>query len=181
MVEVTVSSETIYRGRVVTLRVDTVQLPNGTITKREIVEHSGAVGIVAVDTQDNILLVRQFRKAVERELLEIPAGGIDPGESIEDAVRRELHEETGYIPSIIEPLTGFYSSAGFCTEYMHVYLATGLRLAEAAPEEDEIIATQWVPFREALAMVERGEICDAKSVAGLYALWYRRTAGAQRR
>ena len=96
--EKTLSSQLIYDGRAVKLRVDTVQMASGRETTREIVEHSDCVAIIAVDADDNILLVNQFRKPVEKELLEIPAGGIDPGEDPIDCVRRELREETGYLP-----------------------------------------------------------------------------------
>ncbi|GAI22032.1 unnamed protein product, partial [marine sediment metagenome] len=124
--EETLSSETIYSGRVVTLRVDEVRLPGGRQTKREVVEHSDCVAIVAVDADDNVLLVRQFRKPVEKDLLEIPAGCIEPGEEPVATARREMREETGYLPRSIKRMGGFYSTPGFCTEYLHLYLATDL-------------------------------------------------------
>jgi len=124
--EKTLSSQLIYDGRAVRLRVDTVRMADGRETSREVVEHSDCVAIVAVDADNNVLLVRQFRKPIEKELLEIPAGGIDPGEDPVTAVRRELQEEIGYLPNKVERLGGFYSTPGYCTEYLHLYLAADL-------------------------------------------------------
>ena len=103
--EKTISSDLIYEGRAVKLRVDTVKMPNDRTTTREIVEHSDCVAIVAVDADDNVLLVKQFRKPIEKDLLEIPAGGIEPGEEPLATVRREMREETGYLPNNIRYLT----------------------------------------------------------------------------
>ncbi|GAI27811.1 unnamed protein product, partial [marine sediment metagenome] len=124
--EKTLSSQLVYEGRAVKLRVDTVKMPSGRETTREIVEHSDCVAIIAIDASDNVLLVNQFRKPVEKELLEIPAGGIEPDEDPVAAVCREMQEETGYLPGKVERLGGFYSSPGYCTEYLHLYLATDL-------------------------------------------------------
>lgn len=162
-----ISSRHIYEGHILNLRVDTVRLASGRTTEREIVEHGDCVAIVALDDEDNVLLVRQFRKPAERDLLEIPAGGIEPGEDPAACVQRELGEETGYAAGQLQRIGGFYSSPGFCTEYMHLYLATELRPRVLAPEEDESIAVMKVPFPKALGMIEAGEICDAKSIAGL--------------
>ena len=126
MEEKLVSSEFIFKGRAVNLRVDTVELPDGRRTTREIVEHPECVAVIPVDGDGNILLVRQYRHAAGKSLLEIPAGGIDPGEDAEAAVRREMSEETGFSPRTVTRLGGFYSSPGFCTEYLHLYLATDL-------------------------------------------------------
>ena len=172
--EPTISSQRIYEGRVLNLRVDTVRLPNGRTTEREIVEHVDCVAIVALDDEDNVLLVRQFRKPAERDLLEIPAGGIEPGEDPATCVQRELREETGYAAGQLQRIGGFYSSPGFCTEYMHLYLATELRPHPLAPAEDESIEVVKVPFSRALGMVETGEICDAKSIVGLLMVQARR-------
>ena len=107
MAEETLSSRLIFEGRAVRLRVDTVRTPDGRETTREIVEHEECVAVIAVDEEGDILLVRQFRKPAEKELLEIPAGGIDPGETPEDSVRREMREETGFLPRKLEKLGGF--------------------------------------------------------------------------
>jgi len=165
--EPTISSRRIYEGCILNLRVDTVRLTSGRTTEREIVEHGDCVAVVAIDDEDNVLLVRQFRKPAERDLLEIPAGGIEPGEDPAACVQRELGEETGYAAGQLQRIGGFYSSPGFCTEYMHLYLAMGLRPRALAPEEDESIEVIKVPLSRALEMIEANEICDAKSIAGL--------------
>ncbi|GAH37906.1 unnamed protein product [marine sediment metagenome] len=165
--EKTLSSQLIYDGRAVKLRVDTVRMPGGRETRREIVEHRDCVAIVAVDADDNVLLVNQFRKSVEKELLEIPAGGIDPGEDPVTTVRREMQEETGYLPGKVEKLGGFYSSPGFCTEYLHLYLATDLTPSPLYAEDTESIKLVRVPISQIPSLIASGSICDAKSIAGL--------------
>lgn len=165
--ERTLHSQRIYEGKIVNLRVDTVELPSGKKTKREIVEHGGCTAIVALDSEKNVLLVRQYRKAVERMLLEIPAGGIEPGEEPLEGARRELEEETGFSAERWEHLSLFYTSPGFCTEFMHLYLATELQPAERAADDDEHIEVIRVPLKKSLELIDSGEICDAKSIAGL--------------
>ena len=165
--EKTLSSRLIYDGRAVRLRVDTVRLPSGRETTREIVEHGDCVAIIAVDDKDNVLLVNQFRKPVERELLEIPAGGIEPGEEPVDCVRRELREETGFLPQKVERLGGFYSTPGYCNEYLHLYLATDLVLRPLQAEDSESIRLVRVPLAQIPGLITSGSICDAKSIAGL--------------
>lgn len=165
--ERTLHTESVYKGRVVNLRVDTVELPSGRKTKREIVEHGQCVAIVAIDAQENVILVRQFRKPVEGSLLEVPAGGVDPGEEPSDCARRELEEETGYSAQNLAYLGGFYTSPGFCTEYMHLFLATGLEPGEQAPEADETIEVIHIPLVKIPELITSGEICDAKSITGL--------------
>ena len=167
--EKTLSSQLIYDGRAVKLRVDTVRMADGRETKREIVEHSECVAIVAVDADNNVLLVRQFRKSIEKELLEIPAGGIDPGEDPVTTVRRELQEETGYLPRRVERLGGFYSAPGYCTEYLHLCLAADLVPSQLHAEDTESISLVPVPLSEIPRLIASGGICDAKSIAGLYA------------
>lgn len=177
MAEETQSSRMVFEGRALKLRVDTVKLPSGKETTREIVEHENCVAIVALDDADNILLVKQYRKAVEKELLEIPAGGIDPGETPEDAVCREMREETGLLPQRVERLAGFYSSPGFCTEYLHLYLATDLVPKPLKAEDSESITLVHVPLKEVTGLIASGAIVDAKSIAGLLAfLEYQKSA-----
>jgi ADP-ribose pyrophosphatase len=147
--------------------VDTVQKPSGRKTTREIVEHEDCVAIVAIDSENNVLLVRQFRKAVERALLEVPAGGIDAGEDPIQCVCRELQEETGYFPERVERLGGFYSAPGYSTEYLYLYLATELRPSRLYAEDTESIELVRVPLRQITSLIASGEICDAKSIAGL--------------
>ncbi len=143
------------------------RLPDGRQTTREIVEHADCVAIVAIDADDNVLLVKQFRKAVEKELLEIPAGGIDAGEDPEDAVRREMREETGYLPKKLERLGGFYSAPGYCTEYLYLYLATDLVPSPLQAEDTAEIKLVRVPLAEIPGLIDSGSIRDAKSIAGL--------------
>ena len=165
--EKTLSSQLIYDGRAVKLRVDTVQMADGRETSREIVEHSDCVAIVAIDANNNVLLVNQFRKSVDRELLEIPAGGIESGEDPVATVRRELQEETGYLPRKVERLGGFYSTPGYCTEYLYLYLATDLIPSQLRAEDTENIRLVRVPVSEISSIITSGSICDAKSIAGL--------------
>jgi len=165
--EKTLSSQLIYEGRAVKLRVDTVQVPSGRETTREIVEHGDCVAIIAIDANDNVLLVNQFRKPVEKELLEIPAGGIKPGEDPVDCVCRELREETGYLPGKVERLGGFYSTPGYCTEYLYLYLATDLTPSPLQAEDTENIRLVRVPLSQIPSLITSGKICDAKSIAGL--------------
>jgi ADP-ribose pyrophosphatase len=165
--ERTLESKMVYKGSIVNLRVDAVELPGGRRTRREIVEHSDCVAIVALDAGDNVLLVRQFRKPVEQMLLEIPAGGVEPDEEPLACAYRELREETGYLAGKMEHLGGFYTSPGFCTEYMHLFLATELRRGETDMDYDESIELVRIPLSKAVELIASGEICDAKSIAGL--------------
>ena len=174
--EKTLSSQLIYEGRTVRLRVDIVQISSGWETTREIVEHNDCVAIIAIDANDNVLLVNQFRKPVEKELLEIPAGGIEPDENPVITVRRELQEETGYLPQKVERLSGFYSSPGYCTEYLHLYLATDLIPSQLYAEDTASIRLLRVPVTKITSLVASSSICDAKSIAGLLTfLEYRKT------
>ena len=162
-----VKREYIYRGRILNLRLDTVRVPNGDEALREVVEHPGAVVIVALDAQDHVLLVRQYRHAAGQELLELPAGTLEKNESPVAAAPRELQEETGYTAQRWEALASFYSSPGIMTEEMHVYLARDLTAGASHPDDDEDLQLERLPLAEVLARVARGEIKDAKSIAGL--------------
>jgi len=165
--ERTLSSEHVFHGRSVALRVDSVQKPNGQAVTREVVEHNPCVAVVVVDEQERILLERQFRYPVGKFLLEIPAGGIDPGEGPLDAVRRELQEEIGYLPQTIEELGGFYSVPGYGTEYLYCYLATDLVPSRLAAEDTDAIELVPVAVGQIPRLITSGEICDAKSIASL--------------
>ena len=165
--EKTLSSQPVYSGRVVKLRVDTVKLASGRETKREIVEHSDCVAIVVTDGDNNVLLVKQFRKPAEKELLEIPAGGIEAGEDPLTTVQRELSEETGYRAKKVTRLGGFYSAPGYCTEYLHLFLATELAPNHLIAEDTEEIEVVRVALSQIPELITSGAICDAKSIAGL--------------
>jgi len=165
--EPTINSHLAFQGRLINVRVDTVTLPQGNLTTREIVEHSECVCVVPLDEQGNVILVRQYRKAVGESLLEVPAGGIEAGESPGEAVVRELKEETGFTADKIEHLSDFWTTPGFCTELMHSYVATGLRPGTMRPEDDERIRVVKVPLERVPDMVRSGEIRDAKSIASL--------------
>jgi ADP-ribose pyrophosphatase len=165
--EKVVSSKLIYKGRAFTVRVDTIQTPDGRETTRDVIEHSECVAIVAVDNDGKVLLVNQYRLPTGKYLLEIPAGGIDGNENPEDAVRREMQEETGYLPQKVEKLGGFYSAPGFCTEYLHLYLAMDLEPSRLVAEDTESITLKRIEPDKITGLIFSGEICDAKSIAGL--------------
>ena len=169
----------IYAGRVVTLRLKYLPQPDGRRHLREIVEHAPGAAVVAVDHAGQVLLVRQLRPAVDAALLELPAGLVDPGETPVDCARRELAEETGYAASALEPLLSFYTSPGFSTELIHVFVATDLREGVVAHDEEEDIELVRLPLEQAIRQVTEGEISDAKTVAGLLA--YARRASAHNR
>jgi ADP-ribose pyrophosphatase len=167
MSEKTISSRTVFDGRAIKLRVDTVMTDDGRTTTREVVEHIDCVAVVAIDAVKNVLLVRQFRQSIGKELLEIPAGGIEPGETPEKAVEREMREETGFQPERVERLGGYYSSPGFCTEYLHLYLASDLVPNPLTAEDTQGIQLVSVTPDQITALIRSGTICDSKSVAGL--------------
>ena len=161
------STRQIYNGQVVKLRDDTVRIPDGGETTREIVEHSDCIAIIAIDDNDNVLLGSQFRQAIDRELLEIPAGGIEADEDPLAAMRRELREETGFLPRKVERLGGFYSAPGYCSEYLHLYLATNLTHSPLYAEDTEGISLVRIPISEIPSLIAAEKIIDAKSIAGL--------------
>lgn len=171
MTEKILRSEYLYRGSILKLRLDQVRLDNQNVVSREIVEHRGAVAIVALDDQARVLLVRQYRVGAARETLEIPAGTLEEGEDPAVCAIRELKEETGYSAGEWKPLGSFFSSPGFCTEKMFLFLARGLTAGTATPEDDESIAVEWLPLAEAVDAIERGEIVDAKTMVGLLRVW----------
>lgn len=161
------TSKIIYEGNILILRVDQVVLPDGSIGSREVVEHSGAVAVVALDDTGNVMLVKQFRYATGEELIEIPAGKINYGENPEECAVRELREETGYDAKEIIKLASFYSTPGFTNEKLHLFLATGLNYVGQHLDQDEFVEVSKVKLARALNMVDSGEIKDAKSITGL--------------
>lgn len=156
-------TERFYDGKVVNLRIDSFRLANGQEARMEIVEHAEVVHVLPVDDAGRLMLVRQYRAAVGKELLETPAGGIEPDETPEMAAQRELREETGYRAENFRLLSSVYSSPGFCTELNHLFVATGLSYDPLDPDTDEDIALVPVTLAEAEAMVTSGGIGDAKS------------------
>lgn len=168
MTEKTLSSKVVFKGRALKMRVDTVLTAEGRQSTREVVERSDCVAVIAVDNAGNILLEKQFRQAVGKELLEIPAGGIDEGETPEAAVTREMREETGFRPRKIEKLTGFYSSPGYATEYLYLYLATDLVPDPLSAEDTAGIDLVRVLVKKIPEMIASGKIEDSKSIAGLF-------------
>ncbi len=175
--EPTISSRHIYSGRIIDVRVDTVRLQNGRESTREIVDHAPSICVVPVDAEGNVLMVRQYRKPTGGFLLEVPAGGIEEGESPEEATRRELQEEIGHTADRLESLSSFWLAPGWCSEYMYAFLATGLSPANLDSDEDEFIEVVRVPLSEALDVITSGQVQDAKSVASL--LLAARTLGSE--
>ena len=161
------SEREIFRGRIIRLVHRRMVLPNGRRTRFEIVEHPGAVAIVPLFANGDVMLLRQFRPAIQRELYEIPAGTLEPGETPLATARREIVEETGYRARRWRKLGTFYTAPGFCTEKMHLYVARDLSPAEAEADADEILRPVRMPLKKAVEMARRGKIKDAKSIAGL--------------
>ncbi|MCS7275543.1 MAG: NUDIX hydrolase [Dehalococcoidia bacterium] len=170
-----IDSRHLYRGRILNLRLDTVELPRGGTAQREIVEHGDVAAIVPIDHLGNVVLVRQFRLAVGSDLLEVPAGGIDPGETPEEAAQRELAEETGLRARQLRRLGGFYVSPGYTSEFIHVFLAQGLEPTSVTADPDEDIVVERVQLSRSLELIREGAIRDAKSIVGL--LWAARELG----
>lgn len=169
--EKTLSSEKIFSGKIISLQVDEVELPNGRTSKREIVKHPGAVAILPITDENKIVMVEQFRKPLERVIVEIPAGKLEKGEEPIHTAMRELEEETGYVSESLEWLISFYTSPGFADEIVHVYVAKGLSKKEnaASLDEDEFVNILEVTLEDALEMVKEQRIYDAKTV---YAISY---------
>lgn len=162
-----VSRRSIYKGRVVELGVDRIVEPSGAEVEREIVRHRGAAVLLAVTPEKRVLFVRQYRYAAGEEMLEVPAGTLDPGERAEATASRELVEETGYFPRRLEKLAEFFPSPGILTELMHLFLATDLERRRAAPEEDEHLEILEIPWDEALALEPGRDVRDGKTLVAL--------------
>jgi ADP-ribose pyrophosphatase len=166
----------VFSGRVLTLNLERVELPNGRIADLEIAHHPGGAAIVAVDDAGRVCLLRQFRHATGGWLVELPAGKLDNREPPIDCARRELAEEAGVTAGEWTELGDFYSSPGILTEVIHLFLARDLAASDLRPEEHEVFDVSWVPLDEAVAMAARGELRDAKTVIGL--LWARERLAA---
>ena len=167
LTEKCLESREVYKGRVLRLRVDTVALPNGKTSLREVVEHPGGVGILALDENVCVPMVTQYRYAFSRTLLEIPAGKREPGEEPFVTARRELREETGAIAESWTPLGSLIASPGCYDEVLHLYLARGLTFGDTHPDEDEFLSVRRIPFQELVQRGLSGEIQDGKTVTAV--------------
>lgn len=166
--ETTLSSEKIYEGAIIDVVKDTVRLPDGKTSIREVVRHPGGVSVCAVDHDLNVYFVRQFRYPFGEVLLELPAGKLDKdGEEPASAAARELKEETGLVASDLVSLGQIYSSVGFCDEVIHMYMAVNIEQQGQCLDEGEFVRVEKMPLATAVQMVLRGEIKDAKTVASL--------------
>ncbi|MBI5698764.1 NUDIX hydrolase [Candidatus Saganbacteria bacterium] len=167
MQERTIKSKKIYKGRIISVRDDTVRMATGRVTSREVVEHPGAVGVIALTSKSEIILVRQYRKPVEQVMLEIPAGLFNKGENLAAAAKRELEEETGYKAGKIKKVFSAFMSPGYSTERFHYFLTKDLKKTSQRYEEDEHIKVVKLPLLKAWHMVKSGQIKDNKTIVGI--------------
>ena len=165
--EKTINSDRIYTGKTISLKVDTVEVDNRGYQKREIIEHQGAVAIVAITDLNEIVLIKQFRKAVEKTIWEIPAGKLENGETPKECAERELREETGYSAENIKLIKKFFTTPGFSNQKIYMYLATDLSIGECDFDIDESIETYKIDIEKAYDMVMNNEIEDAKTIIGI--------------
>ncbi len=167
LTEKTLSSEKIFDGRILHVRRDTVLLPNGHQSTREVVDHPGGVCVLALDDQERVLVVSQFRYPYGEVLRELPAGKLEYGEDPAQAAIRELREETGAVAGTFQPLGELYPSPGYCGEIIRMYLARDLSFGNTDPDEDEFLGLERVPFSQLVEQVLSGEIKDAKTIAAV--------------
>lgn len=166
--EVTLSTQPIFEGKIISLQVDTVRLPNGKTATREIVKHPGAVAVLAL-VDDKMLVVEQYRKPLERNQIEIPAGKLDAGEDPLEAAKRELEEETGYSCDTMKLVCSFYTSPGFANEIIHLYVAEQLIKGDAHLDEDEFLDVESITLEQAQQYMREQRISDAKTITAVYA------------
>lgn len=164
LTETVLSTEQVFDGRRINVRVDKVAMADGRRTQREVVEHPDAVVVLAIRDDGDIAFVRQWRHPTGRPLLELPAGRIDPGETPEQTARRELREEVGLDPGRLDYARGFFVAPGFADEFLHGFIARDCVESPLEADEDEELVVEWMPLGEAIGLVETGEIIDAKSV-----------------
>lgn len=169
-------TKNIYSGQVVTLNVDTVQLPNGLTVDLEVVRHPGASAVVPMKDAETVILIRQFRHAAGGFIYEIPAGKLTRGEDPLNCAARELEEEIGYCAGSFELLSSIFTAPGFTDEVIHIYVATGLRPGVQQLDRDEVLEVVEMPLKEAIENIEKGLIRDAKTIVGLQAVYIRRVA-----
>lgn len=162
-----VSQQRLYEGIIVNVRQDKVRLTDGRLTNREVVEHRGGVAVFAMDDQQRVALVRQYRYPMGEVTLELPAGKLEKGEEPRASALRELAEETGLVPGTLTEMGCSYSSPGILSERIYLYFAKDLTQGPAKPDDGEFVETLWVPYQQLLAMAARGEIKDGKTLAGI--------------
>ena len=167
MKETITGTEEIFKGRLLHVVKHTVKLPDENESIREVLLHPGAVAVVAVDDEQHVLLVQQYRLPADKILYELPAGTLEPGEDPAECAERELREETGYRPLNLQSIGAMYPAPGYTTEIIHLYHATGYESAPLEQDVDEFVEHVRLPFSEALAMIERGKIEDGKTLTGL--------------
>ena len=160
-------SQHIFSGKVVTVDIDTVTLPNGVTVDLEIVRHPGAAAVVPLKEDGTVVLIKQFRHAADGFIYEIPAGKLNRGEDPMDCAARELEEEIGYVAGRLEHLTSILTAPGFTDEVIHIYKATGMRAGRQHLDRDEVLEVLEIPLKEAIRMIEAGTIRDAKTIVGL--------------
>jgi len=161
------STKNIYSGKVVTLNIDTVTLPNGVTIDLEIVRHPGAAAVVPLKENGTVVLIKQFRHAAGGFIYEIPAGKLHPGEDPKNCAARELEEEIGYQAGKLDLLSSIFTAPGFTDEVIHIYKATGLTKGRQQLDRDEVLEIVEVPLQEAIEMIRVGSIRDAKTMVGL--------------
>lgn len=164
LTESRISGETIFEGNIIKLVVDQAKLPDGNTAAREVVYHPGGVAVLALDADQTVTLVRQYRYPIGQVLLELPAGKLDPGEDVLTAAKRELSEETGLEAGDWTDLGCVLASPGFCTEALHMFLARDLQKMECHPDEEEFLELTVMPFQKLVGQVMDGTITDAKTV-----------------
>ena len=157
----------LYNGKIFNVALEKVTLPNGVTKDREVIRHPGAAAMVPLLDDGNVVLVKQYRHAVNNYLWEIPAGTLEPDEEPMACAERELVEETGYEATNFDKLTEILPAPGYTDEHIHIFLATGLTLAEQRLEDDEVLTVRPTPFDKAIEMIKTGEIQDAKTIVGL--------------
>ncbi len=161
----------IHKGVVFDLIVDHIEYPSGNGSVREVAQHPGGAVVVPVFENGDVLMIKQYRYPIEKVIYELPAGKLDPDEDPEHCARRELEEETGYKAKTYKKLTAFYTTPGFCTEKLHIYLATGLQKLESGQnleEGEESITIERIPLQQTLDMIEAEKLVDGKTIVGLF-------------
>ncbi|MFD2640284.1 NUDIX domain-containing protein [Piscibacillus salipiscarius] len=170
--EKTLSSESIYKGKIIDVKIDEVKLPDGKTSKRELIDHPGAVAIIALTDEGKLVMVEQYRKALEKSIIEIPAGKLEAGEKPDMTAKRELEEETGYRAEQLDFIVSYYTSPGFANEIIYVYKASGLKVVEdqLQGDDDEFVELIEVTLDEAVKLIEEQRIHDAKTIHAVHYL-----------